>query len=270
MENTFKRLLALMLFAALLPLFAAASGPGPFAGFEGSWLQTNAQGDAWELDLRPDGTGIMKNAQQYIPISWEAEVMLGEMVVVTLEDLEGSYFEVLWYIDGVLEGEDQRNFERPQPDILFEEEYEAAIPGEIADFDGVWELTGGIISIKEPPMTMTFSAEDISGMSGGQMPSPIYVGIKNGKLMGRTKEGVYMADPGLVSTYTGKAIFATRAGIPSGVAGYYYVSPGVLHLTGPNPDPDVIESCIFTLNLTDLEMIPEGTDNSWALIPEGP
>ncbi len=270
MKHAFGRLLVLLLVAALLPLFALAGGLEPFAGFEGSWVQIDAQGDPWELTLRPDGTGTMKNAHQEIPITWNAEVAQGDMVVVKLEDTGGTYFEVLWYRNGVLESEDMRNFERPQPDFLIEENYAAAIPGELSDFEGVWELTGGVVAIKEPPMSIVLSAEDINQMSGGAMPTPIYVGIQNGKLMGRTKGGIYMVDPGLTSTYTGKAIFATRAGVASGAAGYYYVSPGVLHLTGPNPDPDVIDFCIFTLNKTSLTMIPEGSGNSWGLVPPAP
>lgn len=270
MSTKCKRLLALLLLAALLPLSVAAGGFEPFAGFDGQWIQIDAQGDAWELNLRPDGTGSMKNAQQDIPVTWAAEVTQGDMVVVKLEDTQGTYFEVLWYREGVLEGEDGRNFERPQPDFLIEEEYEAAVPGELADFEGVWELTGGVISIKEPALTMEISPADISAMSNGQMTLPIYVGIHKGKLMGRTRDGIYMVDPGLVTTYTGKAIFATRAGTPSSVAGYYYVSPGVLHLTGPNPDPSVINFCVFTLSLTDLAMLPEGSGNSWAFVPAPP
>ncbi|MGI6687791.1 MAG: hypothetical protein ACOX6Y_05480 [Christensenellales bacterium] len=270
MKHAFKRLLALLLLIALLPLFASSETEStlrPFDGFTGSWVQTNASDNPWELELRPDGTGNMKNADQDIPITWRAEIMLDDIVMVEVRDLSGEYFEVFWYKDGVLEGEDKRNFERPQPDFLIEEDYAAAIPGLLSDFEGVWKLTGGVVSIKEPPMTLVISAEDINEMSGGQMPPPIYIGIKNGKLMGRVGN-IYMVDPALTCTYTGKAIFATRAGI-NYTAGYYYVSPGVLHLTGPNPAPDVLDYCIFTLNKTNLEMIPEGS-NSWNFVPPAP
>lgn len=269
MKKILSLLLVALLLAALSPIFAADEEITlePMDGFEGSWIQTNAAADPWELNLNPDGTGTMKNSSQEIPITWKAEVMLDDIVMVEIRDLDGNYFEVLWYKDGVLEGEDNRNFERPQPDFLIEEDYAAAIPATLADFEGVWELTGGVVGIKEPPMTIEISPEDINQMSGGNMPPPIYIGIRNGKLMGRLGN-IYMVDPALTCTYTGKAIYAMRSGIPI-TTGYFYVSPGVIHLTGSNPNPDVIDYCIFTFYRTELQMIPEGS-KSWNFLPKEP
>lgn len=270
MKHVFKRLLVLLLFVALLPISVFSDDEitiQPFDGFEGSWVQTNASGDPWELELRPDGTGSMKNANQNIPITWKGEIMADDIVMVEVQDLDGNYFEVYWYKDGVLESEDGRNFERPAPDFLIEEDYDPAIPAEISDFEGVWELTGGVVGIKEPPMTLVITADDVNSMTGGQMPPPIYIGIRNGKLMGKVGT-IYMVDLALTCTYTGKAIFATRRNVPY-PAGYYLVSPDVIHLKGHNPVPEVLDYCIFTFIRTNLKMIPAGT-KSWDFLPPEP
>lgn len=143
-------------------------------------------------------------------------------------------------------------------------------------FDGVWQLTGGLITVQKPPMTIEIGDADFA--EWGLKP-PIYIGICDGVVVTCNQGQPLSKDPSLYdlrlqSYYAGNALYV---GVQSlGVtAVLYYVSPGVHHLKHPaGVEPEFGIDTVFTLYTTDLDSVPpsdsEDPDLPFTLMPPPP
>jgi hypothetical protein len=256
-----KRLLILLLILLLFlqPLTGLATQAAKDS-FAGTWYQTDSQGEAWEIELNADGTGTMRNTHQEIPLEWEAHVMAPDMAVeisikADFGDGVMTDFDSFLFIDGVLESLDGRRFDRGKPDVVFLEPYPAAKFAPKSAFDGVWEMTGGILTVIEPPMTMELNMAELG------LKPPVYIGIKNGRICTSNQGDSITADPSVISQYAGNAIYAGRVGLGI-TAVLYYVGPDTIHVKYAGPHDTSGADVTFTMYKTDLKSTP-ASDAAW-------
>jgi len=233
--------------------------------FAGTWYQTDYQGEAWEIELNADGTGTMRNPHQEIPLTWEAHFLAPDMgieieIKADFGDGQMTVLDIMFFKDGVLESSDGRKFDRGVPDIVFLEPYEPAQFAPRSAFDGVWEMTGGIVTLVEPPMSMEI---DLAEMG---LKLPVYIGIKDGRIITSNQGDSITADPGVISQYAGNAIYAGR--IELGItAVLYYVGKDAIHVkyAGQHRGEAGVD-VTFTMYKTDMESVP-ARDEVWENFP---
>lgn len=256
--------LALLFAAQVLTGFATQADKESFAG---KWYQTDDQGEAWEIELNTDGTGFMRNAHQEIPLEWEVHFLTPEMgVPIKINADYGSgvmeFFDFMYYKNGLLASSDGRIFDRGVPDIVFLQPYEAAKFAPKSAFDGVWEMTGGLVTVVKPPMSMELSMAELG------LKPPVYIGIKDGRVVTSNQGGSITEDPSVISHYAGNAIYAGRVGLGI-TAVLYYIGPGVIHVKYAGPPNDVGADVTFTMYKTDMESVP-ASDEAWENFPWDP
>ncbi len=260
----------LIFFLTLLFTAQAATGLATQAAkdsFAGTWYQTDYQGEAWEIELKTDGTGTMRNAHQQIPLTWEAHFLtpdMGPEISIKADFGDGvmTDFDSLFFVDGVLESLDGRKFDRGVPDIVFLQPYEAARFAPKSAFDGVWEMTGGILTLTEPPMSMELNLTDFG------LKPPVYIGIKDGRIFTSNQGASAAADPNVISHYAGNAIYAGRVGLGI-TAVFYYVGPDAIHVKYAGPEDTSGVDVTFTMYKTNLENTP-ASDEAWGNFPLDP
>lgn len=261
MKRIFAFLVALGLLALTAGGFASQEAKDSFIG---KWYQMDQLGEAWEIELLEGGKGAMRNAHQEIILTWEATFigpdsppvieLMADFGDGVMNGLDSMLFE-----NGILESQDGRTFSRGEPDIIFLEPYEAARFAPKSAFDGVWELTGGLLTIADPPVSMDLDLTQLG------LKPPVYLGIKNGMLYTSNQGDTVTQDMGVQSYYAGNAIYVGRAEL--GVTGIlYYVSPGVLHFKNPGPTAEHGVDVTFTLYRTDLESMP-ASEEAWESFP---
>lgn len=267
-----KRLLSLLLILGLLPVAIARGGQTQNTGVLGKWYQSGEQG-SWELELFPDGTGKMRNAGHETDITWKhnqiSEDIASSLEIYINEDGEQTLLDDMLFADGVLEGEDGRKFSREKPAVVNADYYEAAKFAPLSAFDGIWELTGGILMVEKPPIQKEITPEELSANYG--LPLPIYVGIKNGRLFNYNEGDAPIPDPGLDCYYLGNAIYVNRPGF-EGRATFYYVHPGILHMRNAEKKEAFGVEVVFVLRLTDLKVMPfkdDGKPYEFPMRPPG-
>lgn len=258
---------AIAVFIALGLLVLTASGFASQASkdsFIGKWYQTDQMGEAWEIELREGGKGVMRNAIQEIPLEWEATFIGPDappIIELTADFGDGvmNGLDSMLFENGMLESQDGRTFSRGEPDIVFLQPYEAARFAPRSAFDGVWEMTGGLLTIADPSYSMEIDLAQL-----GFKP-PVYLGIKDGRLVTSNQGDTSTEDTGVMSYYAGNAIYIGRAGIEM-MGVLYYVSPGVLHLKNAGPPLDHGIDVTLTLYRTDLESVPASAE-AWENFP---
>lgn len=260
-----KRLPAFLLALGLLAqAFTAFASQASKDSFFGKWYQNDQIGAAWEIELLEGGKGVMRNAIQEIALTWEATFigpdsppiieLMADFGDGVMNGLDSMLFE-----NGVLESQDGRTFSREEPDLVFLQPYEAARFAPKSAFDGVWEMTGGLLTIQEPPVSMDLDLAQLG------LKPPVYLGIKDGRLITSNQGETVTEDPGVLSYYAGNAIYAGRAEI--GVtAALYYVGPGVIHVKYAGPPVEHGIDVTFTLYRTDLESTP-ASEEAWEAFP---
>lgn len=241
----------LALCVLLVPALASQSDKNNFVG---TWHQTNAHGEPWEVELRADGTGSMRNAHQDISLTWEVTFPGPDLPPVL--DIYADYgdgkmtpVDIWTYKDGVMETGDGLRFDRGEPDTVFIEPYPQAKFAPKTAFDGVWELTGGLLTSTNPPLSMEI---DLAHMG---LKLPVYIGIRDGRIVTSNQGATITEDPGIISYYAGNAIYAGRAEI--GITGiFYYVGNDAIHLRYAGPPNEFGIDVTFTLYKTKLTDVP--------------
>ncbi len=259
-------LLTLILLVMALPGLASQATKDSFVG---TWHQTNEKGESWTIELKADGTGSMRNSHQEIPITWDMLQIMPDAnpsigIYADFGDGKMTLLDDFYFKDGVLEGLNGLKFDRGEPDIVFIEPYEAAKFAPVSAFDGVWEMTGGLLTVVNPPISMEL------GMAELGMKPPVYIGIKDGRVLTSNQGDTTTGDSGVISYYAGNAIYAGRA--PLGItAVLYYVAPGMIHVkyAGPPMDDEFGIDVVFTMTKTKLEKIPV-SDEEWDNFPSNP
>lgn len=261
MKRLFLCLLALLLALPLTGLTTQADKES----FAGTWYQTDYQGEAWQIELNADGTGRMSNGHQDIPLEWEAHVLAPDMgitidIKVDYGDGKMEDFDSMYFNNGVLESSDGRKFDRGVPDVMFIQPYPQAKFAPRSAFDGVWEMTGALVTATNPPMAMEFSMEELD------LKPPVYIGIRDGRVVTSNQGAGITHDPNVISQYAGNAIYAGRVGLGI-TAVLYYVAPGVIHVKCAKLIPNEFGIDVtFTMYKTDKEDVPASPE-AWENFP---
>lgn len=252
-----KRWIALTLVLLMLVAPGMAGQPD-IEAFAGAWHQSNGGAEPWTVELNKDGTGSMHNSQQDIPLTWEISFYAPDLppIIDTYADFgdgKMSFLDSWTYKDGVLKSAGGMTFDRGVPDIVFIEPYPQAKFAPKTAFDGVWEMTGGLLTVTEPPISMELSLAEFG------LKPPVYIGIKDGRIATSNQGATVTEDPGIISYYAGNAIYAGRA--LTGITGiFYYVGNDTIHLRYTGPANQLGVDVTFTLYKTKRTDVPPSAD----------
>lgn len=249
-----KRWFSLLLVALLLLAAPGLAGQASKESFVGKWYQIDSQGEAWEIEFKADGTGTMSNSYQEIPLTWDATFLFpdSEPVLDVQADFGNGKMELLDLLifkEGVLTSQDGRRFDRGKPDTVFLTPYKPAKFAPKSAFDGIWQMTGGLLTVAAPPISMELDMAELG------LKPPVYIGIKEGRVFNSNQGATTTEDSGVISQYTGNAIYVGRPSLGI-TAALYYVAPDMLHARYIGPANELGVDVVFNLVKTDLTKMP--------------
>lgn len=277
MKRTISLVLALLLLC-LNTAYANAPSNAQAKDLMGTWHQSSNLKNPWQIELRADGTGTMSNPQQTVEFKWLLTMLFEDSspvleMYVDMGKGEVNHLDSFLYYSGFLISEDNRVFGRGEPDEIIFQSYPGAKPAPKSAFDGVWQLTGGLMTIAEPPMQVILGDEDLVMLG---LKLPIYIGIWDG-VVATSNQGTPLSkdpayfDPRLQCFYSGSAIYVAVVGL--GMVGIlYYTADGIIHAKGVR-GPEVGVEVVLTLVKTDLDAVPpsdQSTDLVFPLFPPPP
>lgn len=224
---------------------------GSLNEYSGTWEQEGANGAGTTLELNSDGTGTMTVDGKSKNIFWKVDEE-PDTATVTVYDSEKNVAHVYTTTgaSGLYDSATGKVLVRPEPDNLEIIKYDKAKKATGADFCGTWELTGVIVSMKDPPLVIPMSADDayqiLSVVVGGSISGPLRIEFNIGPEVLALQFGqvVDFVLPQLAHYFSGDALYV-RGKDSEYTMVFFYVGNQTLHMmVSPNPIEDS-GSCIF-------------------------
>lgn len=218
---------------------------GPLDEYAGLWIQEGADGSGTELQLDPGGTGHITQGGKSTEIYWKVEEGPFYVTVTVYDEKNDVLYEYQATIAGSLyDTKSGIRLVRPEPDNLEIISYDKAQNVERKTFMGTWEVTGMVVSVKEPRMTLPLGAdlayELMSIVSGIPVGGPLQVEFDVNAHMSSTRFGDHVDHhlPQLQYYFSGNALYIREMQKDFTMV-FFYVGKDTLHMmVTPNPTPD--------------------------------